>query len=223
MISEKTVELNVTAELLSWLRYVTGRTHTAIGPSQRAEGRLGYDVSYHGPGVGALIQYKRAYEHNAVLVWHLNRTRRQDQHQRLQHLEARGYPVFYALPHFFTSAQVVAHRRRLLVKTSWFPPSYIQPPGGPTGHHDVSFDTTTGQWSVSSPEPIPLRAPLTIGEVVDAMNRAADAPQSLEDFETLLNEMMVDLDEETARGVPPAGDVGSTLAGQSLLVRDGRR
>jgi hypothetical protein len=40
MISEKTVELNVTAELLNWLRYVTGRTHTAIGPSQRAEAKL---------------------------------------------------------------------------------------------------------------------------------------------------------------------------------------
>lgn len=51
MISEKTVELNTTAELLAWLRYVTGITHTAIGPSQRQEAVLGYDVLFRVPAL----------------------------------------------------------------------------------------------------------------------------------------------------------------------------
>jgi hypothetical protein len=43
LISEKTVELNLTAELLSWLLKVTGRTHYVVAPSQRLEAKLGFD------------------------------------------------------------------------------------------------------------------------------------------------------------------------------------
>ncbi len=112
MISEKTVELNVTAELLAWLRYATGITHTAIGPSPQQEAVWGYDVSFHGGSTAAaLIQYKRAHVTGTVWTWKLNRTVRRDQHARLQFLESRGYPVFYAFPHFAMPIQLVALRR----------------------------------------------------------------------------------------------------------------
>src|SRR5687768_4696683 len=116
MISEKTVELDVTAEMLAWLRWVTGDTHTAIGPSQAQEAILGYDVSFHASSTAAaLIQYKRAYVNGSLWTWRLNRTKRKDQHVRLQLLEAQGSPVFYAFPHFATVANLVSSRRRLLV------------------------------------------------------------------------------------------------------------
>src|SRR5688572_16794133 len=112
MISEKTVELNVTAELLNWLRYLTGVTHTAIGPSLSQEGVWGYDVSFHGTASSAaLIQFKRAYVKGPLWTWHLNRTSNQDQHARLQFLESQGYTVFYAFPYFATPTQLVARRR----------------------------------------------------------------------------------------------------------------
>jgi hypothetical protein len=60
MISEKTVELNLTTQLINCFYYVTGQIHYALAPSQRQEGQLGFDVSVTAPGGGVLIQYKRA-------------------------------------------------------------------------------------------------------------------------------------------------------------------
>ena len=220
MISEKTVELNTTAELLAWLYYVTRITHTAIGPSQRQEAVWGYDVSFHGGSTAAaLIQYKRAYVAGTVWTWKLNRTTRQDQHARLQFLESLGYPVFYAFPHFATPAQLVALRRRLLVATSWYPPSYIQPPGGSSGYHEVTHDLSTGRWQVSSPEPVDVRPPLTISDVVQAMEEQARRHMSIEEFAATLNRTMLAADQQFSK----AGDeleAESDFSGQSLLLRN---
>ena len=127
-------------------------------------------MSFHGGGsAAALIQYNRAYVAGTVWTWQLNRTARQDQHARLQFLESLGYPVFYAFPHFATPSELVALRRRLLVNTSWYPPSFLNPPGGPCGYHEVTFDVSTGRWQISSPEGMDLRPPLTISDVIHAM------------------------------------------------------
>lgn len=117
MISEKTVELSTTAELLAWLYRTTGVTHTAIGLTMRQEGVLGHDVSYHGSSAAAaLIQYKRANVDKPLWTWRLNRTAKQDQHKRLQYLESCGYPVFYAFPHFASISELVSLRVQLLKK-----------------------------------------------------------------------------------------------------------
>jgi hypothetical protein len=219
MISEKTVELNTTAELLAWLGYVTGITHTAIGPSLQQEAAWGYDVSFHGGSTAAaLIQYKRAYVAGTVWTWKLNRTARQDQHARLQFLESLGYPVFYAFPHFAMPAQLVTLRRRLLGATSWYPPTYIQPPGGSRGHHEVTYDVSTRKWQVRSPEPVDLQPPLTIGDVVQAMEDHAQSHMSVEDFAAALNRVMLAADQQFS----VAGDeleAESDFSGQSLLLR----
>lgn len=219
MISEKTVELNITAELLAWLRYMTGVTHTAIGPSQQEEAVWGYDVSFHGGATAAaLIQYKRAYVNGTVWCWKLNRTKRQDQHARLQYLESIGFPVFYAFPHFATPAELVTSRRRLLVRTTWYPPSYIQPPGGSTGFHDVTFDTFTGRWQVSSPDPIDLHPPVALDEVVKAMDDQARRRISIEEFVGTLNRVMLAADLQFSKaGHGP--DADSDVVGQSLILR----
>ena len=48
VISEKTVELNTTNELLGWLQWQTRRPHVAVGPSLAQEGRLGFAMGYLG-------------------------------------------------------------------------------------------------------------------------------------------------------------------------------
>ena len=167
---------------------MTGITHTAIGPSQPQEAVCGYDVSFHGGSTSAaLIQYKRAYVDGAVWTWKLNRTARQDQHKRLQLLESLGYPVFYAFPYFATPTDLVALRRRLLPATFWYPPSYVQPPGGPSGHHEVTYHVGTGKWQVSWPESVDLRPPVTIGAVVQAMEDQAQRQMSIEEFAATVN------------------------------------
>ena len=159
VISEKTVELNLTTELLNWLFGITGRTHYVIAPSQQEEARLGFDAGFYGSGPGLFIQFKRAHVKGSVWTWRLNRTAEEDQHQRLQVLEGLGAPVFYAFPLFNESAHVVSWRRRLLTHTLWVRPSRLQPPSGPTGPHDLSVDRLSGRWELSSPEPIAIDDP----------------------------------------------------------------
>lgn len=44
MISEKTVELNLTTELINWFFAQTRRTHYVLAPSSRDESMLGFDA-----------------------------------------------------------------------------------------------------------------------------------------------------------------------------------
>jgi hypothetical protein len=221
MISEKTVELNVTAELLNWLRSVTGVTHTAIGPSLAQEGIGGYDVSFHGSATSAaLVQFKRAYVTGQIWTWHLNRTAHKDQHARLQFLESKGYPVFYAFPHFATAAQLVAGRRGFVTSTFWYPPSYIQPAGGSLGHHNVTYNEATGAWQVNSSNIVNLPPPLRIRDVIHAMEDPKSQGKSIDEFAVILNRVMLAADDSFSQaGREP--DAESNVAGQSLLVRNG--
>lgn len=154
MISEKTVELNLTTETINYAYTLTGRTHFAVGLTQAEEAIFGVDVSIGG-GSALLIQYKRAYVKGNTWTWHLNRTTNKDQHLKLQILESLGYPVYYALPYFCTLSDVQKNRRKLLLKTFAIRPSTINPLPGPTGHHDVRYDAVSGVFSVHS-DPTPL-------------------------------------------------------------------
>ena len=166
MISEKTVELNLTTEAINYAYTLTGRTHFAVGLTQAEESVFGVDVSIGG-GSALLIQYKRAYVKGTTWTWHLNRTTKQDQHLRLQILESLGYPVYYALPYFSTLSDVQKNRRKLLLKTFAIRPSTINPIPGPTGHHDVRYDSISGVFSVHS-EPSPLSSePERLSAVVE--------------------------------------------------------
>lgn len=147
---------HLTAELLAWLYGVTRRTHYVIAPSQREEAKLGFDAGFYGAGPGLLIQFKKAHVAGTLWSWQLNRTKLRDQHERLQRLDFSGIPVFYAFPHFQRPRQVVSWRRRLLTHTFWIRPGVLSPPGGPTGHHDLMYEESTGAWALSSPDPIQI-------------------------------------------------------------------
>ena len=200
MISEKTVELNLTTELINWFGSVTGTPHFALAPSQRQEGMLGFDVAIGG-GIGVLIQYKRAYVDGNIWRWHLNRTTLKDQHARLQALEMLGVPVFYAFPYFQLPSEVRTYRRRLLLKTYWFKPSQINPTGGPNGHHDVIFNAATGAWSVHSEVPTELSDPLSIDAVASELDRQ-DREENMDGLMRAFNSTVLEINPNTRPDSP---------------------
>ena len=137
MISEKTVELNLSMELINHINFKNNLNVFAIAPSQRQEASVGYDVEIGNEriGNGILIQYKRAIPDKDEYLYHLNYTTYQNQHEILLRTENSGHCVFYAFPLFHTIDQISIFRRRLLVNTIWYKPSQITLPGGSIGKH----------------------------------------------------------------------------------------
>lgn len=187
MISEKTVELNLTTEFINWLSHLSNSPYFAVGPTQAQEAKWGFDVGVFGNATGVLIQYKRAYVNGSVWKWKLNRTKAKDQLYLLQQLEAAGHTVYYAFPYFHTISDIQAHRRKLLLHTFWFKPSQINPVGGPNGHHEVCFDSVTGKWTVHSEEGTDLPQPGSIAEVINGIENPENRLSSLaEDFNRIV-------------------------------------
>lgn len=160
MISEKTVELNLSMELINHINFQNNLSLFSVAPSQRQEATLGYDVEIGvGTGSGLLIQYKRAIPVNNEYVYHINYTTNQDQHRILLDAENNGFMVLYAFPLFHTVNQIATNRRRLLKETAWYKPSDIILPGGPVGRHSLHIDRTKGIYYVTS-EPLPIKPPM---------------------------------------------------------------
>ena len=199
MISEKTVELNLNTELTNWLWKVHHTTFTAIAPSQRQEARLGYDVSVQATGFAFFIQYKRAHLRGTEYIYQLNRTSARDQHAKLVRLESTGVPVFYALPIFTTVPEVIRHRRRLLLRTLWFPPSSIPVPGGGVGHHEVHYDSSTGRHWVTSDDEIEFKPENDGVDVLSRiLERSADTNNLMEAMYAFNKVFIGQQDEEVA-------------------------
>jgi hypothetical protein len=159
MISEKTVELNLTTELVNYMYYVTRVRPYILAPSQPQEATFGFDTSIGYPTTGKpyLIQYKRAEfrSRKNEYLYHLNHTKKQDQHLRLYALELMGWDVFYALPLFHTPTDVINKRQHLLPETLYLKPSWMIPIGGipaMVGHHEVRHNLTTGITTIHSDE-----------------------------------------------------------------------
>lgn len=158
MISEKTVELNLTTELTNWAWKIQHKTFTPIAPTQVEEAKLGYDVSMLSNGFALYIQYKRAELKGTEYIYKLNRTKARDQHKKLCALDKVGVPVYYGLPIFTEVAEVLSNRRRLLMLTLWISPSTIPVPNSGVGHHEVHYESTTGSMWVTSEEEIDFDA-----------------------------------------------------------------
>lgn len=159
MISEKTVELNLTTELVNYMYIVTGVRPYILAPSQPQEATFGFDTSIGYPTTGKpyLIQYKRAEfrVRKKEYLYHLNHTSNQDQHLRLYVLELMGWDVFYALPLFHLPTDVINKRQHLLPETLYLKPSWMIPVGGipaMVGHHEVRHNLTTGITTIHSDE-----------------------------------------------------------------------
>lgn len=187
MISEKTVELNLTTEFLN---YAGGRLNTylfAIAPSQRQEAKLGYDVGILGNGGAILIQYKRAYPASNVLKWKINYTQLKDQHSRLLQIEKAGIPVYYAFPHFHESQQIAQNRKQLLLFTSWVKPSSLTFSGKVDDHHEVCYNQATKRWWTSSSIEIDLTSPdENINEVIGSLEKSFELRKIVKSLNSIL-------------------------------------
>jgi hypothetical protein len=214
MISEKTVELNLTTELINWFSRITSSVHYALAPSHIAEGRLGFDTSIQSNGTAILFQYKRAYVSGSRWEWRINHTRRRDQHIRLMRLEALGFPVYYALPYFRSPADIAQYRRRLLQHTFWFRPSSILPPGGPGGHHKIIFEQIAGTWSVTSQELGRVQSPLELSNLEQALENQQNV-KNLAELLKQFNDLMIN-----GSGDPELGRDASASLGSSVFVRN---
>lgn len=195
MISEKTVELNLTTELVNYLYVVTGVRPYILAPSQTQEGVLGFDATIGFPGTGRpyLIQYKRAefrVRKNEYL-YHLNHTAKQDQHLRLYILERMGWDVFYALPLFHTPTQVITNRQHLLPKTLYIKPSSMIPVGGISamvGHHEVRHNLTTGITKIYSEEGKEINNKFDFYDFARILNNNNDQQNSNEKLNSFFND-----------------------------------
>lgn len=150
MISEKTIELNLTLEWVNYLSNYFNRPCYAWGPSLQQEARWGFDAAIGRSGRFSYIQFKRAKPERGGLKYELNRTKNRDQHRLLCELEQLGFVVYYGLPLFTTIQHIAANRRSLLtpLHTAWYPPRRITMPGGGVGHHDLHVHS--GRWFVTS-------------------------------------------------------------------------
>jgi hypothetical protein len=213
MISEKTVELNLTTELINYSWVTTHRVHFALAPSQRMEAKLGFDTQVLSNGIGVYIQYKRAYVNGNIWTWHLNRTVQQDQHLKLQNLEKAGNAVYYAFPFFHLPTEVEKFRRRLLLNTFWFKPLSINPIGGPTGHHDVKFDSVKNTWWVSSEEETEIPTPNNIEDISKNLeSEKYSAPKLLNDF----NNIVLGIEEINSNNIEQVSDL---VVSNSAIIR----
>jgi hypothetical protein len=198
----------------------TGRVHFAIAPSQRLEAKVPIDAQITSAfGGGVLIQYKRAYVSGHRWTWHLNRTAGRDQHRRLQRMQQRGFSVFYAFPFFSTIEDLARYRRRLLRHhTFLFRPLGIRPLGGPTGHHDVTYDLAADRWTVSSPERTLIDESVDLEEIAEEVEKAVHV-ENLERLISAFNEEFLVRREGGVYSRGRAATTGTSIVGRTLPMR----
>ena len=186
MISEKTVELNLTTEMVNCTYSVTKQRPYILAPSQTAEATLGFDVSVGTlTGVPCLIQYKRAEykKRKNEYVYHLNKTSKQDQHLRLYTLELMGWNVYYALPIFYTIDEVIINRQRLLPMTIYIKPSSMIPIGGNmSGKHKVVYNPSANTINIHSEEGSEINERFDFNDIINVINTTEKSSEIMNRF-----------------------------------------
>jgi hypothetical protein len=214
VISEKTVELNLTADLVYVLQVATGHTYYAVGLTQQQESALAYDVAIKSALPPLLVQFKRAETRQRFLRWTLNQTRLRDQHLRLQRLESVGLAVVYAFPLFADEQALRVPRPDLLSATAFVRPSAIRPVGGSTGTHHVRRDMVSGRWTVHSPEGEELSSPMDFMGVYRYMQALNDRRRRISP-----EALIATLEEATATETAARRPRGTEWrSGQTLLL-----
>ena len=195
-------------EMINYLQWQTRRTHYALGPTLRQEGKFGFDVSIRNPSGAILVQFKRAYRNGDKWTWKLNRTSNEDQHRLLLKLENWGIPVYYGFPFFCEPHHIYQRRRRLLLSTFWFRPSTITVPNQGKGHHEVHFDEKISQWWMTSEVPEELPDPVPLAQVLDEFDEVTEE-RNAERLISIFNEAIEGFEEEP-----------DLLSGMDIFVRN---
>jgi hypothetical protein len=198
MISEKTVELNITTEMVRYFRSCFGYSRSRyyqpyiLAPSQNQETTLGYDVQIGlSLSKSVFIQYKRAEPISSGLEYHINYTSRKNQHYVLKHFEKMGNNVFYALPLFYEDNFVIRERGCLLLHMAFISPSKINPMGGDIGKHKIVYNTASQNWMVFSEKGVEIEKGdiMDINDIWRIINQKPAPPEkAVHDLNLLLEE-----------------------------------
>ena len=185
-VSEKSLELNVCAEFLQYIRSWPGCERALwLGLTQRQERRTGLDelIRNVGPGASLMLQFKAPWPTSNVDSLY-KFTINERQHEALEQL-ADDYPddVFYVFPLYtkWTKADRYAPdlaQDTWLVPVSSVPLSMLTSQSTPaSGRHRVELERFNSQISVT------VHSPEVIGEAVNAKDffSEVDVGQSLSD------------------------------------------
>jgi len=132
-LSEKTLEFNVTQEMIFSLYGHSTPKPYMYGYSMRYEKKTGFDVSLDLPGGNTIVsfQYKKASAHDGnTFVFKFNNNSQNDQHNILYYMAVATRPVptvFYALPALIDINSFEAALPNLLDRTRFVDPIHIGP------------------------------------------------------------------------------------------------
>jgi len=158
MVSEKTLELNVVAELLEYFRIFYSPKIFFRGLTLREEGVMGYDNSISlGSAEFTFFQFKAPKRRNPT-TFYINNNKKNDQHNILYNLAYQAGPgvVFYAFPVFFSDFDMFAFSPQLLRNTYFMD---ISPIGllSPKQHKvEVNIQNKTARVYYSKPKEFKL-------------------------------------------------------------------
>ena len=170
-VSEKSLELNVCAELLQYIRSWPGcQSALWLGLTQRQERRTGLDELIHnvGPGFSLMLQFKAPWPTSVVdSLYKFSINERQ--HKALEQL-ATQYPqaVYYVFPLYSKWTKAGQNAPDLaqdtwLVPVSSIPMKSLTSQSSPlSGRHRVELKRTNSRITVKA------HSPLVIGEAINA-------------------------------------------------------
>ncbi len=114
--SEKTIEINVLAEICNFLEHHFGWQITVVSPSQRQERTMGFDEILEGlpPGLMIALQFKKPHPYSSTKLQNFAKFSLQtEQLQTLLRNFNHDEAFFIFLPLPFTE-EIIRHRRHLL-------------------------------------------------------------------------------------------------------------
>jgi hypothetical protein len=168
-LSEKTFELNYTADFLRLVRGITGLPVSAYGPSAFEEAQLGFDARMdYALGIEFYVQYKRPKRHPRTGDWtfRINEVQQRNQHQLL-HTLAQRRPTRYCFPLFddYMAFRLYGGTRRLLWPpfVFWCDPRHIAIPANTRAVHTVHISAQAPYQLTVHSEPTPFKTDGTFG------------------------------------------------------------
>lgn len=144
-VSEKTLELNITTELVSQFRN-RGYQTTTFGLTLQQELIEGYDSSiYVNNYYAILIQYKagRYRPTRRYYTFYINNNSTRDQHTRLLSNNSLSANAYYAFPLITTPMDVIRYSGSIIERTVFVPSNWIGILNPPNRAPRITIDEST--------------------------------------------------------------------------------
>jgi len=161
MISEKSLELNVTENLLRELRkYMQFNNAFSYGLTLRQEAAIGLDISINLPSQARVfgLQFKKpiSCKYNQIYRFKINNNIKRDQHLKLYYLSLIFHYIFqrdfiyYSFPCFFDTKQLASSSPNFLKRTFFVNPRVMPIRILDTNIHVVQIDSISARVDIFS-------------------------------------------------------------------------